>query len=224
MASLFVCATPIGNLEDSSLRLIRTLKEADLIAAEDTRQTKKLLEHFEIRTKTTSYHKFNIKEKSKYLIGQLLDGKNVALVSDAGMPGISDPGEELIKEAIDNNIQVVVIPGPSAIINALAGSGLSTKRFVFEGFLPSEGKGRRRILRKLVDEERTVIIYESPHRLLKTLKDIKDILGDRNICIARELTKKFEEIFRGTVEEATEHFSSKEILGEITIVIAGATS
>jgi len=219
MGTLYVCATPIGNLEDASPRLISTLKEADLIAAEDTRRTKILLEHFGIKTRTTSYHKFNIKEKSKYLIGQLLDGKTLALVSDAGMPGISDPGEELIREAIEKNVQVVVIPGPSAIINALAASGLPAKRFVFEGFLPSEGKGRRRILRKLADEERTIIIYESPHRLLKTLKDIKDILGNRKLCVAREMTKKFEEYFRGTVEEALEKYSKNEVLGEITIVL-----
>ena len=218
---LFVVATPIGNLTDITLRAIETLKGSDLIAAEDTRQTKVLLERYSIKTHSTSYHKFNIREKTKYIIAQLQTGKTISIVSDAGMPGISDPGEELIKEAIENGIEVIPIPGASAVITALSVSGLSTKRFVFEGFLPHEGKNRRRILRKLVEEERTIVFYESPHRLIKSLNDMLAILGDRKICVARELTKKFEEIFRGTIKEAIEHFSAKEILGEITIVVNG---
>ena len=216
---LFVVATPIGNLSDITLRAIETLKTSDLIAAEDTRQTKILLNRYEIKKPSTSYHKFNIKEKTRHIIGQLQAGKTISLVSDAGMPGISDPGEELIKEAIDNGIEVVPIPGASAVITALSVSGLPTKRFVFEGFLPHEGKNRRRILRKLIDEERTIVFYESPHRLIKSLNDMLAILGDRKICVAREMTKKFEEIFRGTIKEAIEHFSNKDILGEITIVL-----
>lgn len=218
---LFVCATPIGNLEDSSIRLLRVLKEADLIAAEDTRHTKKLLEHFEIQIPTTSYHEHNIKGKTPYIIEQILQGKNIAIVSDAGMPGISDPGEELIREAIENDIDIKIVPGPSAVVSALAVSGLDTKRFVFEGFLPREGKMRRRILRAMNNEQRTMVFYESPHRLTKSLTDVLNVLGNRKICIAREMTKMHEEIFRGAVEESISHFSSKEVLGEITMVIEG---
>ncbi len=221
MGILYVCATPIGNLEDSSLRLIRILKEVDLIAAEDTRHTKRLLDHFEINTSTTSYHEHNIKDKTSYIVDQIVQGKNIALVSDAGMPGISDPGEELIKEAIKSGIKIEVIPGPSAVISALAISGCSTKRFVFEGFLPREGKMRRRILRDMIEEKRTMVFYESPHRLLKALKDIMTIFGNRNICIARELTKIHEELFRGNVEESISHFAAKEVLGEITMIVDG---
>lgn len=224
MGILYVCATPIGNLGDTSQRLIDTLKSVDLIAAEDTRQTKKLLDRFEISKPSTSYHKFNIKEKTSYIVRELLSGKNIALVSDAGMPGISDPGEELIKEAIAHGIQVVPIPGPSAIITALAVSGLDTGRFVFEGFLPHEGKARRRILRKIVNEERTLVFYESPHRLLKSMKDMLSIFGDRKVCVAREVTKIHEEFFRGAASKALEHFSSKEVLGEITLIVEGKLS
>ncbi len=220
MGLLYVCATPIGNLSDTSQRLIDTLKNADLIAAEDTRQTKKLLERFDITTRTTSYHEHNIKHKTGQIIRELLDGKNVALVSDAGMPGISDPGEELIKEAIAKNIKVIPVPGPSAVMTALAVSGLGTSRFVFEGFLPREGKLRRRILRRLADEERTLVFFESPHRLLKSLKDILEIFGNRRICVAREVTKIHEEFFRGTIAEAISRYE-KEVLGEIAIVIEG---
>ncbi|MFA5105143.1 MAG: 16S rRNA (cytidine(1402)-2'-O)-methyltransferase [Candidatus Margulisiibacteriota bacterium] len=223
MGTLYVCATPIGNLSDASQRLIDTLKGADLIAAEDTRQTKKLLERFDIATRTTSYHEHNIRHKTIQIISELLNGKNVALVSDAGMPGISDPGEELIREAISKGIKVIPIPGPSAVITALAVSGLPTSRFVFEGFLPREGKLRRRILRKLVDEERTLVFYESPHRLLKSLNDILSILGNRKICVAREITKIHEEFFRGTVEETLDRFE-QEVLGEITLLVEGKPS
>ncbi len=220
MGTLYVCATPIGNLSDVSQRLVDTLKSADLIAAEDTRQTKKLLERFAISAKTVSYHEHNIKQKTGSLVLELLSGKNIALVSDAGMPGISDPGEELIKEAVSKGIKIVPVPGPSAVITALAVSGLSTDRFVFEGFLPREGKQRRRILRKISEEERTMIFYESPHRLLKSLKDILEIFGDRKICVAREISKIHEEFFRGTVSEAISRFGT-EVLGEITLVIEG---
>lgn len=220
MGKLYVCATPIGNLSDVSQRLIDTLRDADIIAAEDTRQTKKLLERFDISTGTTSYHEHNIKQKTAQLIAELLAGRNIALVSDAGMPGISDPGEELIREAVLKGINVIPVPGPSAVITALAVSGLPTGRFVFEGFLPREGKQRRRILRKLADEERTMVFYESPHRLLKSLKDILGILGDRDLCIAREITKVHEELFRGKVSEAVLRYE-KEALGEITIVLHG---
>jgi 16S rRNA (cytidine1402-2'-O)-methyltransferase len=220
MGSLYVCATPIGNLSDASQRLIETLKAADLIAAEDTRQTKKLVERFEISTPVTSYHEHNIKHKTGQLISEMLEGRSIALVSDAGMPGISDPGEELIKEAVTKGIKVVPIPGPSAVITALAVSGLSTGRFVFEGFLPREGKQRRRVLRKLAEEERTIVFYESPHRIAKALKDILEILGDRQICVAREISKMHEEFFRGKVSEAITRFE-KEALGEMTIVLEG---
>jgi len=216
---LFVVATPIGNLKDITFRAIETLKASDLIAAEDTRQTKILLDNYGINVPCTSYHKFNLAQKTKSIISQLTQGKTVSLVSDAGTPGISDPGEELIKQAIDSGIEVVPIPGASAALTALSVSGFSTKRFVFEGFLPHEGKSRRRVLRKLVEEDRTMVFYESPHRLIKSLNDMLSILGDRKLCIARELTKKFEETFRGTVKEAIFHFSSKEILGELTIVL-----
>lgn len=218
MGILYICGTPIGNLEDASFRLIRTLKEVDLVLAEDTRKTKKLLDHYEIKTRTSSYHKFNIKQKTSQVINELLSGKSIALVSDGGMPGISDPGKELICEAILRNIKVEVIPGPFAGICALISSGFDTDRFVFEGFLPREGKMRRRILRKLLDEDRTKIVYESPHRLLKTLQDMKEIFGNINICIAREMTKIFEEYFRGTIDEAISKFSKADVLGEITII------
>ncbi len=220
MGSLYVCATPIGNLSDASQRLMDALAGADLIAAEDTRQTKKLLERFDIKTPVTSYHEHNIKHKTGQLISEILEGKNIALVSDAGMPGISDPGEELIKEAASKGIKIIPIPGPSAVITALAVSGLPAGRFVFEGFLPREGKQRRRVLRKLAGEERTIVFYESPHRLKKSLKDILEILGDRKICVAREITKIHEELFRGSVSEALIKYSS-EVLGEITLVVEG---
>lgn len=233
MGILYVCSTPIGNLEDITLRALRVLKEVDFIAAEDTRQTIKLLNIQNVqawhchaspiqnRPKLISYHKFNIKQRTKEIIQLLHEDKNIALVSDAGTPGISDPGEELIKTAIENHIKIVPIPGPSAAICALSVSGLKTESFVFEGFLPREGKMRRRILRGLVDEKRTIIFYESPHRLLKSLKDIDGIFKDRKICIAREMTKIYEEFFTGTASEAIEKFKGRDVLGEITIVMQG---
>jgi len=207
-------------MSDASPRLVEILRSCDLIAAEDTRHTKKLLDRFEIKKPVTSYHEHNIRHKTAQLVSEMREGKNVALVSDAGMPGISDPGEELIKEAVLRGIKIVPIPGPSALLTALAVSGISSGRFVFEGFLPREGKQRRRLLRKLAEEDRTLVFYESPHRLQKSFNDILAVLGDRRICVAREMTKIHEEFFRGTVSEALEKYSG-EVLGEITIILEG---
>lgn len=218
---LYICPTPIGNLEDITIRTLNVLKEVDLIAAEDTRTSLKLLNHYGIKKALTSYHKFNIKEKSQELINKIKEGKNIALISDAGMPGISDPGEELIRLAIEEDIEVIALPGPTASITALVVSGLKSEKFVFEGFLSSKKSERRKELESLKEEERTLIFYESPHRLLKTLDDILNIFGNRNIVIARELTKFYEEIFRASVEEAIESFSKRSIKGEIVIVLEG---
>lgn len=221
MPTLFVVATPIGNLEDISFRAVRILSEVDLIAAEDTRHTKILLTKYNINTPLTSYHKFSIKAKTTYIISVLKEGKSIALVSDSGMPGISDPGYELIKAAIDAGIKIEVVPGPTAAISALAISGLPTDRFVFEGFLPKKPGKKKKLLQLLKSEPRTIIIYESPFRLLKTLGDIKEILGERRIAVCRELTKKFEEVVRGTAAEVLERFNNKKVLGELVIVIEG---
>lgn len=218
---LYICATPIGNLEDITLRTLRILEEVDLIAAEDTRHTIKLLNHYNIKKPLTSYHEHNIREKGIELINKLNMGINIALVSDAGMPGISDPGEVLIKEAIESNIDVVPLPGASASITALIVSGLSTEKFIFEGFLSSKKKDRRKELELIKEHKKTTIIYESPHRLISLLEDIIDILGDRKISISRELTKKYEETFRGTGKEALEKFRSSGVKGEFVIVIEG---
>lgn len=219
---LYICPTPIGNLEDITIRVLNILKNVDLIAAEDTRHTLKLLNHFDIKKPLTSYHEHNIKQKGKFLIDKLLEGENIALVSDAGMPGISDPGEDLIKLAIENDISVVGLPGPSASLLALVVSGLSTSKFVFEGFLPSSKKERRERLNKIKGEDRTIIFYESPHRLINSLKDMEEILGDRRIAVARELTKKYEEVFRGTIKGAIDKFQKDGIKGEFVLVIEGA--
>lgn len=218
---LYVCPTPIGNLEDITIRTLNILKEVDLIAAEDTRTSLKLLNHYEIKKPLTSYHKYNIKQKSQSLIDKMENGTNIALISDAGMPGISDPGQELIKLAIDEGIDVEVLPGPTASITALVLSGLNTDKFVFEGFLDSKRSRRKRQLEGLNQEERTLIFYESPHRLLKSLEDMNDILGNREIAVARELTKYYEEVFRGKIKDAIEHFGNKAIKGEIVIVLQG---
>lgn len=220
-SKLFVVATPIGNLEDITFRAIRILAEADLIAAEDTRHTKILLTKYNINTPMTSYHKFNIKAKTPYIISLLKEGKNIALVSDAGMPGVSDPGHEIIREAVDQDISVEVIPGPSAAITALVASALPTDRFVFEGFLPKKPGKKRKALIRLKEEARTIILYESPFRVVKTLQDILGIFGDRPVAVCRELTKKFEETVRGTVTEVIRTFSGKPVKGEIVIVVAG---
>lgn len=221
-AILYICATPIGNLEDITLRALRILKEVDLIAAEDTRETKKLLDRYNITTPLTSYHKFNLRKKTDLLIRKLKKGASIALTSDAGMPGISDPGYELIKEAIVEGITVIPVPGPSAAITALAISGLPTDKFVFEGFLPRIKGKRRKILEDLKKESRTIIIYEAPHRTLDTLEDIMSVLGNRKVSVARELTKKFEEVLRGKVKDILVSFKTKKPKGELVIIIEGS--
>lgn len=219
---LYLCATPIGNLEDITLRAIRILKEVDLIAAEDTRHTRKLLTHFDIHTPATSYHQHNEAAKADKVIAALLAGKNVALVSDAGMPGISDPGAHLVAEAVQAGIKIVPVPGPSAVIAGLVVSGLSTDRFVFEGFLPRVKKQRVRRLKEITGEERTVVFYESPHRLLRTMEDLVGIIGSRPVAVAREITKTYEEIIRGSAQSVIEHFKRNPPRGEFTIIIGGA--
>ena len=220
---LYIVSTPIGNLEDITLRAIRILKEIAIIAAEDTRHTQKLLNHYQIATHQTSYHDHNKEEKAEILISKIKDGKDVALVCDAGTPGISDPGYYLIKRSIEESIQIVPIPGVSAVIAGLSVSGLPTDRFVFEGFLP-KGKAGHKYLKGLEKEERTIILYESPHRFIKTLKAIYDILGNRRIVVGRELTKLHEEIARGKAQEIISAFENKKIKGEITIIIDGVDS
>lgn len=218
---LYLCATPIGNLEDMTFRVIRTLKEVDLIAAEDTRNSIKLLNHFEIKTPMTSYHEYNKIEKGKKLIEKLQDGTNIALITDAGTPGISDPGEELVKMCYEAGIEVTSLPGPAACITALTLSGLSTRRFAFEAFLPSDKKERQAVLKELEDETRTVILYEAPHRLLKTLQELLDNLGNRRITVCRELTKKHETAFLTTLEEAVSYYEENEPKGECVLVLEG---
>jgi len=219
---LYVCPTPIGNLEDITLRVLKVLEEVDLIAAEDTRHTIKLLNHFNIKKPLTSYHEHNKREKGKVLMQKLLNGENVALVSDAGMPGISDPGEDLIKLAIEHSIEVIALPGPTASILALVLSGLPTGKFVFEGFLPSNKKERKEALESMKGEKRTIILYESPYRIKALLEDMLEILGNRDIAICRELTKKYEEVFRGKIEEAIDKFIENEPKGEFVVVVKGS--
>ncbi|MFH2034217.1 MAG: 16S rRNA (cytidine(1402)-2'-O)-methyltransferase [Candidatus Margulisiibacteriota bacterium] len=217
---LYICATPIGNLEDITFRAVRILKEVDIIAAEDTRHTKKLLDHYDIKTPATSYHKFNIKAKTAYLIDLLKAGKNIALVSDSGTPAISDPGCELVQASIEQGIQVVTIPGPSAVIAALSISGLPTDSFSFVGFLPKKPGKRRKALEGLQQAGGTAIIYESPFRLTKTLEAVVEVLGESvPVAVARELTKKFEEVIRGSAREVKEHFLVKAPKGEIVLLI-----
>lgn len=218
---LYICPTPIGNLEDITLRTLRVLEEVDLIAAEDTRHSLKLLNHYQIKKPLTSYHEHNIMEKGPELINKLLKGQDIGLITDAGMPGISDPGEHIIKLAIEENIDVVALPGATASITALVVSGLSTDKFVFEGFLPAKKKDRKEALKKLVEERRTIIFYESPHRLVNSLEDMLDILADRNVAVCRELTKLHEEIYRGTFQLAIEKFKIDKIKGEFVIVVEG---
>ena len=220
---LYICPTPIGNLEDMTYRTIRILNEVDLIAAEDTRHSLKLLNHFEISKPLTSYHEHNKDSNGGYLINKLLDGENIALISDAGMPGISDPGEEIIKEAIDNNIEIEVLPGATASITALVGSGLNTAKFAFEGFLDRDKKTRRAQLEEVKEESRTLIFYESPHRLKDTLKDMLKILGNRKIALNRELTKKYQEVIREDIETAINIFDEKEVKGEFVLIVEGFT-
>ena len=218
---LYICPTPLGNLEDITLRTLRILREVDIIACEDTRHSLRLLNHYEIRKPLTSYHEHNIREKGPELIRKLLDGKNIALISDAGMPGISDPGEDLIKLAIEEGVEVVGLPGPTASILALVVSGLTTDKFVFEGFLPSKKKDRTKVLEELMDEKRTIILYESPHRIINSLEDMLNILGNRRLGIGRELTKLYEEIFRGNIKDALERYSQNVVKGEFVIILEG---
>ena len=218
---LYLCATPIGNLSDMSPRVIETLKDADLIAAEDTRNSIKLLNHFDIDTPMTSYHEFNKVDKARTLIGKLKEGLNVALITDAGTPAISDPGEVLVKMCQEENITVTSLPGPAALIVALTLSGLSTRRFSFEGFLPPEKKDRRRILEELTNESRTIILYEAPHHLKGTLEELKEALGDRRITLCRELTKKFESVMPTTIFKAVSYYEENEPRGEYVLVIEG---
>lgn len=218
---LYLCATPIGNLEDITLRVLRTLKEADLIAAEDTRNSIKLLNHFQIKVPMTSYHEFNKIEKAYQLAEKLQDGKNIALITDAGMPGISDPGEELVKICYEQGIEVTALPGASACVTALSLSGLGTGRFAFEAFLPRDKKKRGIILEELKTETRTILLYEAPHRLSDTLKELYQTLGDRRISVCRELTKKHEEIMRATIGDAIAYYQEQEPRGEFVLVIEG---
>lgn len=218
---LFISPTPIGNLEDITIRVLRVLEEVDMIAAEDTRRSIKLLNHYNIKNTLTSYHEHNERKKGKNLIEELKKGKNIALISDAGMPGISDPGESLIKLAIEENIEVVVLPGPSAAITALVASGLSTEKFRFEGFLSSRKKERLERLEELKLEKDTLIFYESPHRLKNTLKDMLDIFGNRNSALIRELTKIYEEVYRADIESSIEKFQIESPKGEFVLVVEG---
>ncbi|MEQ2130202.1 16S rRNA (cytidine(1402)-2'-O)-methyltransferase [Caldanaerobacter subterraneus] len=219
--TLYLCPTPIGNLEDITLRVLRVLSEVDLIAAEDTRQTLKLLNHYEIKKSLVSYHEHNKVTMGPKLIEKLKSGKSIALVTDAGTPSISDPGEELVRLCIQEGIKIVPLPGPTAAITALIASGLDASSFVFEGFLPKKSKERREKLERISREERTTILYESPHRLKETLKELKEYIGERKVVVARELTKIHEEFIRGTVEEVLEKLG-EEVKGEIVIVIEGA--
>ena len=219
--TLYLCATPIGNLEDMTFRAVRILKEVDLIAAEDTRNSIKLLNHFGIKTPMTSYHEYNKIEKGKKLIQKLLDGARIALITDAGTPGISDPGEELVKMCYDAGVNVTSLPGASAGITALTLSGLSTRRFVFEAFLPSDKKEKAAVLDALATETRTMILYEAPHRLVRTLTELRDALGNRRITVCRELTKKHETAFVTTLDAALAYYEEHEPRGECVLVVEG---
>lgn len=220
--TLYVVGTPIGNLEDMTFRAVRILKTVDIIAAEDTRHTGKLLHHFQINTPQISYHEHNQQQRIPEILNELDKGKAIALVTDAGMPGISDPGYELVKACIEAKIPVVPIPGCSAVVTALSASGLPTDKFVFEGFLPAKSKDRQQRLEALQTESRTIIFYESPHRLRQTLQDLANVLGEvRQVVLARELTKLHEEFWRGTVEDAIALYNSREPQGEFTLVLAG---
>ncbi|MEH2361382.1 16S rRNA (cytidine(1402)-2'-O)-methyltransferase [Nostoc sp.] len=220
--TLYVVGTPIGNLEDMTFRAVRILQTVDIIAAEDTRHTGKLLQHFQVKTPQVSYHEHNRTSRIPELLEHLVNNKAIALVSDAGMPGISDPGYELVKACIEAGIPVVPIPGASAAITALSAAGLPTDRFVFEGFLPSKSQQRQQHLESLQTESRTLIFYESPHRLRDTLQDLAEVWGsDRQIVLGRELTKLYEEFWRGTIAEAIAHYTQREPQGEYTLVVAG---
>ena len=220
--TLYLCATPIGNLEDITFRVLRTLKEVDMIAAEDTRNSIKLLNHFDIKTPMTSYHEYNKVEKARTLVDKMLKGANIAVITDAGTPGISDPGEELVRQCHEAGIRVTSLPGPAACVTALTMSGLSTRRFCFEAFLPYDKKERKEVLSELASETRTIIIYEAPHRLKSTLKELSDVLGeDRKLSVCKELTKRYENVFLTTFEEACAYYDNNEPKGEYVLVIQG---
>ena len=221
--TLYLCATPIGNLEDMTFRAVRILKEVDVIAAEDTRNSVKLLNHFDIHTPMTSYHEFNKIDKGQYLVKRLLEGENIALITDAGMPGISDPGEELVRMCRDAGVPVTTVPGACACVTALVISGRPTRRFCFEAFLPTDKKERRAVLEELKTETRTSIIYEAPHRLVKTLQELLNELGDRNITVCKELTKKHETGFETTLKEAVPYYEQNEPRGEYVLVLEGCS-
>lgn len=223
IGTLYIVSTPIGNLEDITLRALRVLKEVDLIAAEDTRRTGLLLKHFDIRTPLTSYFEGNELKKREFLLSKLKEGEKIALVSDAGTPGISDPGFRLIQKVIQNQIPIIPIPGPSAVITALSVSGLPTDAFLFKGFLPHKSKKRKDLLKSLEETRETLIFYESPHRLSESLKDILEILGDREMVLTREMTKVYEEILRGKASEIQNQIEGRRLKGEITLVIEGKT-
>lgn len=222
--TLYLCATPIGNLEDMTFRAVRVLKEADLIAAEDTRNSIRLLNHFEIHTPMTSYHEYNKFDKGRELVARLQKGENIALITDAGMPGISDPGEELVKMCAEAGITVTALPGACACVTALTLSGLGTRRFAFEAFLPSDKRERRTVLEGLRDETRTIVLYEAPHRLVRTLEELLETLGNRRMSVCRELTKKHETIFRTDLENALAHYQTEEPRGECVLVLEGKTA
>ena len=218
---LYLCATPIGNLEDITYRVLKTLREVDLIGAEDTRHSIHLMNHFEIKTPMTSYHEYNKVEKAKILVEQMKEGKNIAIITDAGTPGISDPGEEIVRQCYEAGIEVTSIPGPAACITALTMSGLNTRRFAFEAFLPTEKKERQRILEELKNETRTIVLYEAPHHLIRTLKELQKILGDREMTLCKELTKIYERAEKSTIEKLIENSEETEIKVEYVLVIQG---
>ena len=223
--TLYLCATPIGNLEDITFRVLRTLKEVDIIAAEDTRNSIKLLNHFDIKTPMTSYHEYNKVEKARTLVDKMLKGASVAVITDAGTPGISDPGEELVRQCHEAGIRVTSLPGPAACVTALTMSGLPTRRFCFEAFLPYDKKERKEVLSELASETRTIIIYEAPHRLKSTLKELSDVLGeDRKLSVCKELTKRYENVFLTTFEEACAYYDNNEPKGEYVLVIQGKSA
>ena len=221
---LYIVSTPIGNLEDITLRALRVLKEVDLIAAEDTRRTRQLLTHYGIHKPLISYHEHNRRMREKTLLNELREGKSVALVTDAGTPGISDPGEELVRGAVQEGIPLVSIPGPAALVAALSVSGLPTESFLFYGFLPSKAAARRKWLTSLKERPETLVFYESPRRLSSLLEDAAQILGERRVVVAREMTKVYEEVYRGTVSEVLEQIGKEEVKGEVTVILEGCTS
>ncbi|HOR42641.1 MAG TPA: 16S rRNA (cytidine(1402)-2'-O)-methyltransferase [Atribacterota bacterium] len=218
---LYICGTPIGNLSDITLRCLETLKKVDLIAAEDTRHTRILLNHYDIKKPVTSYHDFTTQKKTDYILQKLKEGQDIALLSDAGMPGLCDPGYEIINRALENNITLVPIPGVSALTTALVISGFPMQNFVFEGFIPRKKGEKEQFFTRLKEEPRTLIFYETPHRIKETLYTIRKVMGERKIVLARELTKIFEEIIRGKLSEVIEYINSKEVKGEITLVLEG---